>query len=145
VKDSKAISKSQSEEPMVKKPSNNKNVLVDRVILNGISGVFKPGQISAILGASGAGKTSLLNLLCKRITPTSTVRVEGSILANGQPYSPETFSSFAAYVMQKDILLESMTVRECLRFAANLKIQGTDKEKESRVKDILELLKLEEC
>jgi len=35
--------------------------------------------------------------------------------------------------MQDDVLLETMTVRECLEFAANLKTKGTEKDKEEKV------------
>ena len=38
----------------------------DRVILNNISGNVAPGRLCAIIGASGAGKTSLLNILAKK-------------------------------------------------------------------------------
>lgn len=70
--------------------------------------------MNAILGASGAGKTTLLNILCKRVNAAKQGgTLEGEILANNKPYSAGDFSKFAAYVMQDDILLETMTVREC--------------------------------
>ena len=37
----------------------------------------------------------------------------------------ENFSAFSAYVQQDDILFQTMTVRECLEFAAKLKLPGT--------------------
>lgn len=84
------------------------------MILNNISGICKHGEISAILGSSGAGKTSLLNLMCQRVSTSFTIKVRGAIKANGKVYDSDSFSNFAAYVMQDDVLPESLTVRECL-------------------------------
>lgn len=38
-------------------------VIAKRVLLQGVSGVFRHGQLSVIMGPSGAGKSSLLNAL----------------------------------------------------------------------------------
>jgi ABC-type multidrug transport system ATPase subunit len=38
-------------------------VAVPKQVLKGVSGTFKSGELTAIMGPSGAGKTSLLNLL----------------------------------------------------------------------------------
>ena len=35
------------------------------------------------------------------------------------------FQAYSAYVQQDDILFQTMTVRECLEFAAKLKLPGT--------------------
>ena len=83
-----------------------------------MSGIFKAGQLSAIIGASGSGKTTLLNILTCRVQ----VSVDGGIVsANGMSYTYDTFGNFASYVTQQDILMESLTVGETLHFAANLK------------------------
>lgn len=47
--------------------------------------------------------------------------------------------------MQADILMQTMTVRETLQFAANLKLKGSDKKKESIVMELAKNLKLENC
>ena len=63
------------------------------------------------MGASGAGKTSLLNILSSRISNTKKVSVSGDVLANDLPYGSNEFAQFAGYVMQSDILQETMTPR----------------------------------
>lgn len=55
------------------------------------------------------------------------------------------FSSYSAYVQQDDILFQTMTVRECLTFAARLKLVGTEEEKLARVNVMIAMLKLTKC
>jgi ATP-binding cassette subfamily G (WHITE) protein 2 len=51
----------------------------------------------------------------------------GRILVNGtEKETLANFSAFSAYVQQDDILFQTMTVRECLEFAARLKLPGTE-------------------
>lgn len=75
-----------------------------------MSGVFKAGKVTAIMGASGAGKTTLLNILACRITPSKGSR----LLANNLEYDYKSFGDLANYVMQNDVLMQTMTVRETL-------------------------------
>jgi ABC-type multidrug transport system ATPase subunit len=55
------------------------------------------------------------------------------------------FSALSAYVQQDDILFQTMTVRECLEFAAKLKLKGTHDEKMQRVEEIIKELRLNKC
>lgn len=114
-------------------------------ILRGCSGTVAPGQFLAILGASGAGKTSLLNYLSgrqisKKLEKTGEIKVNGVSVEQVRG-----FSSFTGYVQQDDILFQSMTVRECLEFAAKLKLKGTLESKIKRVDQLLEDLGIEKC
>lgn len=79
-----------------------------------MSGYFEPGTVTAILGASGGGKTSLLNVLSGKIKKGGNVKISGEIKANGKTFSNDIFNRFSAYVMQNDILLETLTAKECL-------------------------------
>lgn len=66
-------------------------------------------------------------------------------MANDVEYTYENFGDFANYVMQHDILIETLTVRETLRFAANLKLNASSEEKEEAILDLVRHLKLEDC
>ncbi|EAR86642.1 ABC-2 family transporter protein (macronuclear) [Tetrahymena thermophila SB210] len=116
-----------------------------REILKDLSGICKAGEMTAIMGSSGAGKTTLLNILCCRATNTKEVQLSGQIEANGQPFDAMTFSNFAAYVMQEDLIMETMTVREALQFAANLKLKMAQQQKDERVNEVIKTMRLEKC
>lgn len=55
-------------------------------IIRGVSGRVDPGQALAIMGASGAGKTTFLNILAGRINGDG---LTGTISYNGQALSPK--------------------------------------------------------
>lgn len=82
---------------------------------------MKSGEYLAILGASGAGKTTLLNYLSAKDI-SRNLKKRGEILVNGVDRKKIPFSKYIAYVQQEDILFQTMTVRECLMFAAKLKL-----------------------
>ena len=79
------------------------------------------------MGASGAGKTSLLNLLSDRISIKQGQELTGEILLNdNHKLDQKLFGKYAAYVMQDDVIFEHFTVREALRFAARLKLRKSE-------------------
>jgi ABC-type multidrug transport system ATPase subunit len=104
--------------------------------------VSKDTQVTVELGA---GKTTLLNFLSGREI-SQNLRKTGKILINGSDRDMlPNFSSYSAYVQQDDILFQTMTVRECLTFAARLKLRGTEEEKIARVNVMIATLKLTKC
>ena len=71
---------------------------------------------------------------------------EGLISVNGTDKDTlANFSAYSAYVQQDDILFQTMSVRECLEFAARLKLPGTEDVKMARVQHIINTLKLNKC
>ncbi len=103
-------------------------------ILNSISGFCPPGQLLAIMGPSGAGKTSLLNLLSHR-----EKNFTGSILYNGNECSP-ILEKLTAYVPQTDVFYPELTVHEHLMFQARLRMSPSLSPKE-RDRTVLRVLK----
>eukprot|EP00752_Nemacystus_decipiens_P009950 g8873.t1 len=116
-------------------------------ILRGVSGAVESGQILAIIGSSGAGKTSLLDVLVGKISAdTKGLDITGSVTVNGQPMSKSFFLENAAYVPQEDRLWSALTVRENLMFACkmyNPSMSHADSNK--RVDTVLASLGLEGC
>ncbi len=68
-----------------------------KVILDCISGCFKPGRLTALFGASGCGKTSLMDVLARR---KNTGNVEGEIRFAGAPCKKENIKHLCGYVEQ---------------------------------------------
>ena len=111
-------------------------------LLKNVSGIFKAGELTAIMGASGAGKTTLLNVLACRVP---SKQLQGELTANGKRYTFDDFGFFANYVMQQDILIQTLTVRETLDFAANLKLNVSEEEKKDKIARLARKFKLENC
>ena len=88
-----------------------------RLLLDYVSGLVKPGALTALMGSAGAGKTTLLNVLAQR---AGAGIVEGEMLVNGRPL-PTSFQRQTAYAQQQDIHMATQTVREALQFSALLR------------------------
>lgn len=111
---------------MLKDPASKSKFRPERMkadIIKSVSGYALPGQTLYVMGASGAGKTSLLNLISDRASEKNGARIQGKILINNKDrVSQNTFGTIASFVMQDDILFEFLTVREALTFAARLRL-----------------------
>ena len=90
-----------------------------RTILSGITGCVKPGQVLAIMGASGAGKTTFLDILARR---SKKGVVDGSIRVNGREVNDGEFKRFAGFVDQEDTLMSTLTVYETVLYSALLRL-----------------------
>lgn len=113
-----------------------------KAILDAVSVDMPAGSLTAILGSSGSGKTTLLNATANRISAKS-MDVAGSITFNGRNFKDVR----SAYVLQDDILLPTLTVRETLQYAADLRLpsRSTQQEREDVVDDTILELGLKEC
>ncbi|EKX41157.1 hypothetical protein GUITHDRAFT_60683, partial [Guillardia theta CCMP2712] len=119
----------------------------DPQVLKSLKGYAKPGEIVAIMGASGSGKTSLLNVLSGRVVSMNGHVVTSKFTVNGHPTSGEELGPQIAYVMQEDTLCPTSTPREALEFSAKLRLPPsvTDAERTRMVNDVITILHLDRC
>uniref|UniRef100_A0A8C2FNH5 Broad substrate specificity ATP-binding cassette transporter ABCG2 n=1 Tax=Cyprinus carpio TaxID=7962 RepID=A0A8C2FNH5_CYPCA len=103
------------------------------------AGIMRPG-LNAILGPTGSGKSSFLDVLAARKDPAG---LSGEVLINGA-LQPPNFKCLSGYVVQDDIVMGTLTVRENLCFSAALRLssQISPREKEARVNHLISELAL---
>ncbi|XP_017753804.1 PREDICTED: protein scarlet-like [Eufriesea mexicana] len=87
-------------------------------LLNGVSGIITSGMLMAIMGPSGAGKTSLLATISRRVKGAAT----GDVLLNGKPIDTGQMIRISGFVPQTDLAIESLTVQEHMEFMACMKM-----------------------
>uniref|UniRef100_A0A7N0TLJ4 ABC transporter domain-containing protein n=1 Tax=Kalanchoe fedtschenkoi TaxID=63787 RepID=A0A7N0TLJ4_KALFE len=90
-------------------------------LLRSVTGIIKPGRITAVMGPSGAGKTTFLSALGGK---TIGCTVTGSILVNGKNETIRSFKKIIGYVPQDDIVHGNLTVEENLWFSANCRLSA---------------------
>lgn len=109
----------------------------DLTVLDDISFNVAQGELVAIVGPTGCGKTTFLNMLSKLMPAT-----EGSILIDGEEANPRNHN--ISYVFQEPTCLPWRTVRE--NVALGMEIKGVSpKERMQRSDEIMELVGLSSC
>ncbi|KAL8824614.1 MAG: hypothetical protein Q9191_004935 [Dirinaria sp. TL-2023a] len=101
-----------------------------KIILHGVDGHVNAGEIMAILGPSGGGKTSLLNVLAHR--RAQRMEINGQMALDGVETSTSIIQALSSYVEQEDALIGSLTVRETMDFAARLSLPSSVTRRERR-------------
>ncbi|OSX66986.1 hypothetical protein POSPLADRAFT_1072131 [Postia placenta MAD-698-R-SB12] len=113
-----------------------------RRLLHDVHGYCKPGTLTALMGSSGAGKTTCLDVLAQR---KNIGVVSGDLLLDGRPLRSD-FARKTAYAEQMDVHEGTATVREAMRFSAYLR-QPYDvpkEEKNAYVEEMIEVLELQD-
>ncbi|KAI0202926.1 P-loop containing nucleoside triphosphate hydrolase protein [Astrocystis sublimbata] len=114
-----------------------------KTLLHSVDVSCGAGTLTAILGGSGSGKTTLLNTIAERVFSTRLSKTGTAQFNNSQSLD----SIRHAYVMQQDVLLPTLTVRETLRYAADLRLPPptTADQRAQIVEDVILELGLKDC
>ncbi|XP_059077764.1 pleiotropic drug resistance protein 1 [Cryptomeria japonica] len=117
-------------------------VTEDRLqLLREVSGSFRPGVLTCLMGVSGAGKTTLMDVLAGRKTGGY---IEGSITISGYPKQQQTFARISGYCEQNDIHSPYVTVYESLVYSAWLRLpkEVDSQARKAFVDEVMELVEL---
>ncbi|KAD2806219.1 hypothetical protein E3N88_39596 [Mikania micrantha] len=111
-------------------------------LLSEVTGAFRPGVLTSLMGVSGAGKTTLMDVLAGRKT---SGYIEGDIRISGFPKKQETFARISGYCEQTDIHSPNITVCESLIYSAFLRLpkEVNNKDKMNFAHEVMELVELD--
>ena len=105
-----------------------------QILLN-IQGMARPGEIMAIMGASGAGKTTFLDILARK---NKRGEVKGDFYVNGEKVDDADYKNVVGFVDQEDTMLPTLTVHETILNSALLRLPRdmAQSTKEQRVAEV---------
>uniref|UniRef100_H3G5P1 ABC transporter domain-containing protein n=1 Tax=Phytophthora ramorum TaxID=164328 RepID=H3G5P1_PHYRM len=112
-------------------------------MLKGINGFAAPGSITALMGSTGAGKTTLMDVIAGRKTGG---KISGRIMLNGYEATDLAIRRSTGYCEQMDVHSEAATIREALTFSSFLRQDASipDSKKYDSVNECIELLGMED-
>ncbi|KAI8016014.1 ABC transporter G family member 22 [Camellia lanceoleosa] len=118
-----------------------KHPIAEKSVVDGVTGSVSPGEVLALMGPSGGGKTTLLNLLSGRVKLNS-----GTITYNQQPYN-KSLKQRIGFVLQDDIVFPHLTVKEALTYRPLLCLPNTStqEQQKDRATHVITELGLERC
>ncbi|KAG6761775.1 hypothetical protein POTOM_035008 [Populus tomentosa] len=103
-------------------------------LLKDVSGAFRPGTLTALVGVSGAGKTTLMDVMAGR---KIVGYIEGSISISGYPKNQVTFARVSGYCEQIDMHSPCVTVYESLLYSASMRLAA-----DMFIDEVMELVEL---
>ncbi|KAF9908734.1 hypothetical protein EC991_009544 [Linnemannia zychae] len=108
-------------------------------IIKNISGRLITGRTCAVMGPSGAGKTTFLSILAGKVAKT-----DGSIKVNGKEQTLSLWKKLIGFVPQEDVMLSDLSVREILMHSARMRqpVHMSHNEKRLKVLEVIQFLGL---
>lgn len=93
---------------------------IARPILQRVTGQIKTGTLTAVMGGSGAGKSTFVNVLMGKTNHTG-----GVVTVNGSPSKVARYKKVIGYVPQDDVVLPELTVYENIVHSAKVRLPRT--------------------
>ena len=122
----------------INKAFNGRDVLMD------VSGSFKPGDTSLIIGGSGTGKSVLLKCMIGIVKPESgQVLYDGRDFHNSDAEIQKTIRREMGVLFQGGALFDSKTVSDNIKFPLDMLTNMSEEEKLDRVNACLQKVQLE--
>lgn len=113
------------------------------ITCNHVSLGVKPGELMAIIGGSGAGKSTVLNCMCGYLPPDN-----GQIYINGINLyrNFDSLKKLVGYVPQSDIVYDNLTLHDMLLYTAKLRLpeDTSEAEMEEAITRAIEMVELPE-
>lgn len=104
---------------------------------------IKPGELVAVIGGSGAGKSTILNAMCGYLEPT-----QGEVYINGVDlyHNFDSLKKLIGYVPQSDIVYDNLTLHDMLMYTAKLRLpkDTLPAERENAINRAIEMVELPE-
>ena len=104
---------------------------------------IKPGELVAVIGGSGAGKSTILNAMCGYLEPT-----QGEVYINGVDLyrNFDSLKKLIGYVPQSDIVYDNLTLHDMLMYTAKLRLpkDTLPAERENAINRAIEMVELPE-
>lgn len=104
---------------------------------------INPGELVAVIGGSGAGKSTILNCMCGYIKPDN-----GDVFINGVNLYQnfDALKKVVGYVPQSDIVYDNLTLYDMLMYTAKLRLpkDTTPAEREAAIARAIDLVELTE-
>gem|GEM_PF-2897280 len=112
-----------------------------KIICNDVSVKINPCELVAVIGGSGAGKSTVMNCISGYSMPT-----DGQVYVNGIDLYEnfEAFKNIIGYVPQSDIVYENLTIIDMLKYTANLRLPNdtSEQEKDGIIESVVDTVEL---
>jgi phospholipid/cholesterol/gamma-HCH transport system ATP-binding protein len=116
----------------------------DKIVIEGIDGIFEPGKANLIIGSSGTGKTVLLKCIVGLMEPDQgEVNFDGRNFNHADRHVKTEIRREIGMLFQGGALFDSKTVEENVRFPLDMLTDKPREEKLERVNFVLKRVGLE--
>eukprot|EP00026_Physarum_polycephalum_P000451 Phypoly_transcript_00452.p1 GENE.Phypoly_transcript_00452~~Phypoly_transcript_00452.p1 ORF type:complete len:1573 (+),score=187.05 Phypoly_transcript_00452:292-4719(+) len=88
-------------------------------VLDGVTGEIRSGRVTAVMGPSGAGKTTFLTTLAGKASYGDRT---GTVFINNEPADIQQYKKVLGFVPQEDVMHRELTVKEIIRFNAEVRL-----------------------